>query len=193
MPEKLHDTNSEIIFGELAYNFFFLSDSKIILRLGNIFIPDSQLILGQSSSKHSNLEVGRIDHRSWVMGAPQSEVLGRIKPLTLVVGQIVPAFLKELVCRVLELLVPLLELNRFKILLSELEEGQVASRGWPFVSAVPGQMTHLVASLTLDSAGSCVMQGTFLTHGKASGIPTVFSWGGSISPDSFLPLYSVVV
>ncbi|GKF83189.1 hypothetical protein Tco_0244845, partial [Tanacetum coccineum] len=63
----------------------------------------------------------------------------------------------------------------------------VASSGWPFVSAVPGQMTHLVASLTLDSARSYVMQGTFLTQGKASSIPTVFSWGGSISPDSFLP------
>ncbi|GKA89414.1 hypothetical protein Tco_0811226 [Tanacetum coccineum] len=28
----------------------------------------------------------------------------------------------------------------------------IASSGWPFVSAVSGQMTHLVASLTLDSA-----------------------------------------
>ncbi|GKA46258.1 hypothetical protein Tco_0739141 [Tanacetum coccineum] len=28
----------------------------------------------------------------------------------------------------------------------------VASSGWPFVSAVPGQMTYLVASLTLNSA-----------------------------------------
>ncbi|GKG28571.1 hypothetical protein Tco_0415936, partial [Tanacetum coccineum] len=64
---------------------------------------------------------------------------------------------------------------------------QVASSGWPFVSAVPGQMTHLVASLTLDSTRSCVMQGAFLTQGKASNIPTVFSWGGSRSPDSFLP------
>ncbi|GJV03749.1 hypothetical protein Tco_1337318 [Tanacetum coccineum] len=63
----------------------------------------------------------------------------------------------------------------------------VASSGWPFVTVVPGQMTHLVASLTLDSAWSYVMQGTFLTQGKASSIPTVFSWGGSISPDSFLP------
>ncbi|GJY55080.1 hypothetical protein Tco_0446744 [Tanacetum coccineum] len=63
----------------------------------------------------------------------------------------------------------------------------VASSGWPFVFAVPGQMTHLVASLTLDSARSCVMQGAFLTQGKASNIPTVFSWGDSISPDSFLP------
>ncbi|GJR56203.1 hypothetical protein Tco_1406724 [Tanacetum coccineum] len=35
----------------------------------------------------------------------------------------------------------------------------VASSGWPFVSVVPGQMTYLVASLTLDSARSCVMQG----------------------------------
>ncbi|GJV28979.1 hypothetical protein Tco_1385427 [Tanacetum coccineum] len=63
----------------------------------------------------------------------------------------------------------------------------VASSGWPFVSAVPGQMTHLVASLTLDSARSCVMQGTSFTQGKVSSIPTVFSWGGSISPNGFLP------
>ncbi|GKD77707.1 hypothetical protein Tco_1340328, partial [Tanacetum coccineum] len=48
-------------------------------------------------------------------------------------------------------------------------------------------MTYLVASLSLDSARSCMMQGTFLTQGKTSSIPTVFSWGGSISPDSFLP------
>ncbi|GKC21184.1 hypothetical protein Tco_1023334, partial [Tanacetum coccineum] len=41
----------------------------------------------------------------------------------------------------------------------------VASSGWPLVSAVPGLMTHLVASLTLDNA----------------------SWGDSISPDGFLP------
>ncbi|GJZ10673.1 hypothetical protein Tco_0545432 [Tanacetum coccineum] len=36
-------------------------------------------------------------------------------------------------------------------------DGQVASRGWSFASAVPGQMTHLVANSTLDSANSCVM------------------------------------
>ncbi|GJU20462.1 hypothetical protein Tco_1153804 [Tanacetum coccineum] len=114
--------------------------------------------------------------------------------------------------------IPLLELNRFEILLGELEEGQVvssvidgilsieardmdtkllsapesnntlvASSGWPFVSVVPGQITYLVSSLTLDSTGSCVMQGTFLIQGKASSIPTIFSWDGSISPDSFLP------
>ncbi|GKF60342.1 hypothetical protein Tco_0177128, partial [Tanacetum coccineum] len=63
----------------------------------------------------------------------------------------------------------------------------VASSGWPFVYVVPGQMTHLVASLNLNSAGSCVMQGTFLTQGKAPGIPTIFSWRDNISPDSFLP------
>ncbi|GJR61709.1 hypothetical protein Tco_1503871 [Tanacetum coccineum] len=100
---------------------------------------------------------------------------------------IVPAFLKELICKVLRLLVPLLELNRFGILLGEPEEGQFASSGWPFVSAVPGLVTYLVASLTLDSARSCVMQSALLTQGKASSIPTIFSWGSSISPDSFLP------
>nr|GEZ59607.1 hypothetical protein [Tanacetum cinerariifolium] len=93
----------------------------------------------------------------------------------------------ELIYRVLELLVLLLELNQFKILLGEMGEGQIASDGWPFVFVVPGQMTCLVASMTLDSARSCVMQGTFLTQGKASSIPTVFSWGGSLSPKGFMP------
>ncbi|GKD38230.1 hypothetical protein Tco_1258437, partial [Tanacetum coccineum] len=62
----------------------------------------------------------------------------------------------------------------------------VASSGWPFVLAVPSLMTHLVASLTLDSARSCVMQGTSFTQGKVSSIPIFFSWGGSISPNGFL-------
>ncbi|GJT53138.1 hypothetical protein Tco_0988192 [Tanacetum coccineum] len=34
----------------------------------------------------------------------------------------------------------------------------------PFASAVPGQMTHLVAISTLDSANSCVMQGASCTQ-----------------------------
>ncbi|GJW05162.1 hypothetical protein Tco_1564018 [Tanacetum coccineum] len=70
---------------------------------------------------------------------------------------------------------------------------KVASSGWPFISAVPGQMTHLVASPTLDSARSCVMQGAFLTLGKAFSIPISFSWGSSISPDSFLSYILLVV
>ncbi|GJZ53539.1 hypothetical protein Tco_0608424 [Tanacetum coccineum] len=37
------------------------------------------------------------------------------------------------------------------------------------------------------SARTCVMQGASFTQGKVSSIPTVFSWGGSISPDGFLP------
>ncbi|GKG55824.1 hypothetical protein Tco_0574718, partial [Tanacetum coccineum] len=41
------------------------------------------------------------------------------------VDQIVPAFLKELIYRVLGLQVLFLELNRFGILLGEWEEGQV--------------------------------------------------------------------
>ncbi|GKE07222.1 hypothetical protein Tco_1399240 [Tanacetum coccineum] len=61
-----------------------------------------------------------------------------------------------------------------------------------FVSAVPGQMAHFVASLTLDTAKSCVMQGASCTQRKVSSVPIVFnihfvlSWGGCISPDSFL-------
>ncbi|GJV67114.1 hypothetical protein Tco_1482623 [Tanacetum coccineum] len=54
-------------------------------------------------------------------------------------------------------LAPLLELIRFGILLGEREEGQITSSGWPFVSAVLGQMAHLVASITLNSARSYLM------------------------------------
>ncbi|GKC98386.1 hypothetical protein Tco_1168661, partial [Tanacetum coccineum] len=69
----------------------------------------------------------------------------------------------------------------------------VAPSGWPFASTVPGLMTHLVASLTLNSARSCVMQGAFLTQGKASSVPIVFSWGGNISPEGFLPSIMLLV
>ncbi|GKC90799.1 hypothetical protein Tco_1151448 [Tanacetum coccineum] len=78
-----------------------------------------------------------------------------------------------------------------------LEMWKVASRGWSFASAVPGQMTHLVASPTLASANSCVMQGAFCTQRKISmvlfSIPFVLSWGGSISSDSFLPSILLLV
>nr|GFA26486.1 hypothetical protein [Tanacetum cinerariifolium] len=62
----------------------------------------------------------------------------------------------------------------------------ITSSSWPFASAIPSQITHLVASITLNSARSCVMQGAFLTQGMVSSIPTTLSWGGSIRPDSFL-------
>ncbi|GJW23407.1 hypothetical protein Tco_0034029 [Tanacetum coccineum] len=67
--------------------------------------------------------------------------------------------------------VPLLELDRFGILLGEQEEGEITSSGWPFVFAVLGQMAHLVTSITLNSTRSCVMQSAFLTQGTVSNIP----------------------
>nr|GEW68334.1 hypothetical protein [Tanacetum cinerariifolium] len=108
-----------------------------------------------------------------------------MRSMNTAVGLIVPTFLKELICKVLGLLVSLLELNRFRILLGKPEEGRVdlqeklmgilllwvTSSGWPFVSIVLGQMTHLVTGLTLDNA----------------------SWGGSISPEGFLPSILLVV
>ncbi|GJW59126.1 hypothetical protein Tco_0105857 [Tanacetum coccineum] len=62
----------------------------------------------------------------------------------------------------------------------------ITSSGWPFVSAVLGQMAHLVASITLNSARSYVMQSAFLTQGTVSNIPIVFSWSDSIRPEGFL-------
>ncbi|GKF43939.1 hypothetical protein Tco_0130491 [Tanacetum coccineum] len=49
-----------------------------------------------------------------------------------------------------------------------------------------GQMAHLVTSITLNSARSCVMQSAFLTQGTVSNISIIFSWGGSMSPAGFL-------
>nr|GEU69869.1 hypothetical protein [Tanacetum cinerariifolium] len=63
----------------------------------------------------------------------------------------------------------------------------IAPSGWSFISAVPSQMTHLVVSITLDSARSRVMQGAFLTQGMVSNIPTVLSWGSSIRLKGFWP------
>nr|GFA10630.1 hypothetical protein [Tanacetum cinerariifolium] len=60
-------------------------------------------------------------------------------------------------------------------------------------------MTHLVASLTLDSAKSCVMQGASCTQRRVSMAPFVISilfvlsWGGIISLDSFLPSIMLLV
>ncbi|GJU64795.1 hypothetical protein Tco_1246630 [Tanacetum coccineum] len=48
---------------------------------------------------------------------------------------------------------------------------QITSSGWPFVSTVLGQMAHLVASITLNSA----------------------SWSDCIRPEGFLSSVSVVV
>ncbi|GJS51266.1 hypothetical protein Tco_0624628 [Tanacetum coccineum] len=59
----------------------------------------------------------------------------------------------------------------------------VISSGWSFVSVVSSQMTYPVASLTLDSARSYVMQGAPFTQGTISSIPI----GDSISPEGFLP------
>ncbi|GJZ22866.1 hypothetical protein Tco_0559905 [Tanacetum coccineum] len=89
-------------------------------------------------------------------------------------------FLKELICKVLGLLVPLLELNQFGIILGESEEGRVDL-----------QENFRIFSdyWLLPVAGPLFLQllGASLTQGKASSIPTVFSWGDSISPDGFLP------
>nr|GFB42542.1 hypothetical protein [Tanacetum cinerariifolium] len=60
-------------------------------------------------------------------------------------------------------------------------------------------MTHLSASLTLDSAKSYVMQGASCSQKRVSMVPFVFSipfvlsWGGSMSLDSFLPSILMLV
>nr|GEW02491.1 hypothetical protein [Tanacetum cinerariifolium] len=65
----------------------------------------------------------------------------------------------------------------------------VISSGGSFVSAVTGQMTYPVASLTLDNARSYVMQGASFTQGLIFSIPI----GGSISPEGFVPSIMLLV
>ncbi|GJV22144.1 hypothetical protein Tco_1371164 [Tanacetum coccineum] len=47
--------------------------------------------------------------------------------------------------------------------------------------------TGFCNALSLHRHDKLLTLGAFLTQGKASSIPIVFSWGDSISPDSFLP------
>ncbi|GJU47000.1 hypothetical protein Tco_1204266 [Tanacetum coccineum] len=49
-----------------------------------------------------------------------------------------------------------------------------------------GQMAYLVASITLNSARSYVMQSAFLTQRTVSSKPVVFSWSDNIRPEGFL-------
>ncbi|GKF03712.1 hypothetical protein Tco_0030635 [Tanacetum coccineum] len=65
----------------------------------------------------------------------------------------------------------------------------VVSSGWTFDSAILGQMTYPVASPTLDTAGSYVMQGAPFIQGTIPSIPV----GGSISPEGFLLLVLLLV
>ncbi|GJY97349.1 hypothetical protein Tco_0514259 [Tanacetum coccineum] len=66
---------------------------------------------------------------------------------------------------------------------------KVVFSGWSFVYAILGQMTYPVASSTLDSAGSYVMQGAPFTQGTIPSIPI----GGSISLEGFLPSILLLV
>ncbi|GJX05040.1 hypothetical protein Tco_0190956 [Tanacetum coccineum] len=52
--------------------------------------------------------------------------------------------------------------------------------------SIRSQMAHLVTSITLNTARSCVMQSAFLTQGTISNIPIVFSWSDNIRPEGFL-------
>ncbi|GJV68952.1 reverse transcriptase domain-containing protein [Tanacetum coccineum] len=68
----------------------------------------------------------------------------------------------------------------------DVDDFLITSSDWPFVSIALGQMAHLVASITLNSARSYVMQSAFLTQRTISSIPIVFSWSDSIRPEGFL-------
>ncbi|GJS66318.1 NADH-plastoquinone oxidoreductase subunit 7 [Tanacetum coccineum] len=66
---------------------------------------------------------------------------------------------------------------------------KVVSSGWSFVSVILGQMTYPVASPTLDTAWSYVMQGAPFTQGTIPSIPI----DGNISPEGFLPSILLLV
>ncbi|GJR13554.1 hypothetical protein Tco_0796206 [Tanacetum coccineum] len=70
------------------------------------------------------------------------------------------------------------------------KEMAVASRGWSFASAVLGPMTHLIASTTLASANSGVMQGASFVVVAIVGVVVVVV-GSSVS--SIIKLLFVIV
>ncbi|GKF47251.1 hypothetical protein Tco_0137053, partial [Tanacetum coccineum] len=72
---------------------------------------------------------------------------------------------------------------------SKVNKSKLVSNGWSFISAILGQMNYSIASPTLDSVGSYVMQGAPFTQGM---IPSI-SIGGSISPEGFLPSVLILV
>nr|GEV63226.1 putative ribonuclease H-like domain-containing protein [Tanacetum cinerariifolium] len=79
-------------------------------------------------------------------------------------------------------------LNAVRLIVEEQSEMSLELlSGWSFIYVVPSQMTHLVASITLDSARSCMMQGAFLTQGTVSSIPTILISGGSVRHEGFRP------
>nr|GEY71528.1 hypothetical protein [Tanacetum cinerariifolium] len=86
--------------------------------------------------------------------------------------------------------------NQLRFLRQRVPLGRISN-----VLSIPfsSQMAHFVASPTLDSANSCVMQGAFCTQRKVSCVHFVFRIlfvlcrGGSMSPDSFLPSIRLLV
>nr|GEX40139.1 reverse transcriptase domain-containing protein [Tanacetum cinerariifolium] len=73
--------------------------------------------------------------------------------LIVAVDSIVPAFMKELICRVLGLLVPLLESNRFGILLGEPEEGRTGPIDKVLVLQVQHQVSNRFGIPLVESVG----------------------------------------
>nr|GEV14338.1 hypothetical protein [Tanacetum cinerariifolium] len=71
----------------------------------------------------------------------------------------------------------------------DLRRVEILKQTKAILSLIPGQMTYLVASLTLDSARSYVMQGAHFTQGTISSIPI----GGNKSPEGFLPSILLMV
>ncbi|GKB15901.1 hypothetical protein Tco_0849824 [Tanacetum coccineum] len=53
--------------------------------------------------------------------------------------------------------------------------------------------TDFCNALSLNRQDKLQLLGTSFTHGKASSIPIVFSWGGNISPTGFLPSILLLV
>ncbi|GJV80564.1 hypothetical protein Tco_1516434 [Tanacetum coccineum] len=95
--------------------------------------------------------------------------------LTLVVGQIVPAFLKELICKVLGPLVPLLALNQFEILPGELERGRVVSSVIGGILSIEARDMDIKLLLAPESNNTLAKFPGLMTH-----------LDESISPEGFL-------
>nr|GEX89730.1 reverse transcriptase domain-containing protein [Tanacetum cinerariifolium] len=181
LPEKLGDLGKFLIpcdFSGMAECLALTDLGELTLRVGKEAITFNLDQTSRYFANYNDMTAKRFDVIDMACEEYSQEVLGFFD-----VTANSSCIFKELIGKVYRLKVPLLELSRFEIPLGKLG---ITFSGWPFVSAIPGHVAHLVANITLDSARSCVMHGAFLTQGAAFSIPTVLSWGGSIRPKGFL-------
>ncbi|GJX05212.1 hypothetical protein Tco_0191128 [Tanacetum coccineum] len=140
VPEKLHDIDPEITFGELGIQFLLFEVSPAFLK---------GLICKVSAHGARSLALNLISHSTWQ--------LEKVQVVSSVIVGILSIEARDMDTKLLSAPESNNTLARcwfrknvpvttFGFLVERSCPRQVASSGWPLIYAVPGQMTYLVAS-----------------------------------------------